>query len=73
MDIDQAIISKIERHERKATRAQVLKFAEIYNLDVEELIVAWLSDKVAYDLIEERNAEQILKVAEKKVKFFKNK
>jgi len=73
MELDQAIISKLERQERKASREQVLKFAEIYELNPDELIISWCSDKVAYELKEENNAEEILKVAETKVKYLKSK
>ena len=69
--IDQSIISKFEKGERKPTREQVLKFAEIYNLSENELIISWQSDKVAYDLMQENDAEEILKVAESKVKYLK--
>ena len=69
--IDQSIISKFEKGERKPSREQVLKFAEIYNLSQNDLIISWQSDKVAYDLMEENDAEQILKVAESKVKYLK--
>lgn len=69
--IDQSIISKFEKGERKPSREQVLKFAEIYNLSQNDLIIAWQSDKVAYDLFQEDDAEEILKVAESKVKYFK--
>lgn len=73
MEIDQAIISKFERGERKPTKEQVLKFAEIYNLNPDDLIVSWYSDKVAYELKSEKDAEKILKVAESKVKYLNNK
>ncbi len=73
METDQAIISKIERQKRKASREQVLKFAEIYEINPDELIISWYSDKVAYELREENNAEEILKVAETKVKYLKGK
>lgn len=69
--IDQSIISKFEKGERKPSRKQVLKFAEIYNLPQNELIISWQSDKVAYDLLLENDAEEILKVAEFKVKYLK--
>ncbi|HRU17063.1 MAG TPA: helix-turn-helix transcriptional regulator, partial [Bacteroidia bacterium] len=35
LDIDTAILSKIERGERKATREQITKLAEILELDKE--------------------------------------
>ncbi len=71
MDIDQAIISKFERGERKPTKDQVEKFAEFYELDKNYLITSWLSDKIAYSIIDEENAEDALKVAEEKVKYLK--
>lgn len=71
MDIDQAIISKFERGERKPTKEQVEKFAEFYNLDKNQLITTWLSDKIAYYVLDEENGEQALKVAEEKVKYLK--
>lgn len=72
VEIDQAIISKFERGERQPSKKQVLKFAEVYELNQEDLLISWFSDKVAYDLFEEVNAEKILKVAESKVKYLKS-
>jgi transcriptional regulator with XRE-family HTH domain len=71
LDIDQAIISKFERNERKPTKEQVLKFAEFYKLDKETLLVEWLSDKVANDLQYENLADKVLKAAEHKIKYNK--
>jgi len=72
LDIDQAIISKFERGERKPTKKQVLKFASFFKLDKDKILVAWLSDKVVYDLENETLAEQALKVAEKKIQYLKS-
>ena len=69
LDIDQAIISKFERNERKPTKEQVIKFANFYKLDKETLLVEWLSDKVAYDLKDENLADKVLKLAEEKLKY----
>lgn len=71
MDIDQAIISKFERGDRKPTKEQVGKFAEFYNLDKNQLITTWLSDKLAAYVLNEENGEEALKVAEAKVKYLK--
>lgn len=46
LEIDTALISKIERGERRLTRAQVIKLACFYNVTEEELLTLWLSDKV---------------------------
>lgn len=69
MDMDQAIVSKIERGERKPSKEQVIRFSKFYKLDEEKLLIAWLSDKVAYEIQDEDCAQKVLKVAEKKVKY----
>jgi len=69
LEIDQAVLSKIERNDRKATKQQVLKFSEIYKINKDKLLITWLSDKVAYDLLDEDLAKQVLVVAEKKINY----
>ncbi len=69
LDIDQAILSKIERGQRKATREQVVKLAEYFEVNKNDLLVAWLSDKLAYEVQDEALALQAMKVAEEKVKY----
>lgn len=46
LEIDTALISKIERGERRLTREQVVKLANYYKVTEEELLTLWLSDKV---------------------------
>ena len=72
LDIDQAILSKIERGKRKATRVQVLKLAEFFQLDEDDLLVNWLSDKIVVDLAGEMNALKVLQVAEEKITYGKS-
>jgi len=69
LEIDQAILSKIERNERNATKEQILKFSETYNLEEENLLVNWLSDKIYKNLENEEHALKALKVAEQKIKY----
>lgn len=71
MKLDQATLSKFERGERKPSKEQVIKFAEIYNLNEEELLISWYSDNIVNSLLEEKNAIKILQVAEQKVKYLK--
>jgi transcriptional regulator with XRE-family HTH domain len=71
LDIDQAIISKYERGERRPTKEQVEKFAEFYNLDKDKLVTSWLSDKIANEILYENNISEVLKVVEEKVKYYK--
>ena len=72
LDIDQAILSKIERGQRKPTREQVVKLAEYYKVKEKDLLVAWLSDKLVYDIENEQLALKALQMAEKKIKFKNN-
>jgi predicted nucleotidyltransferase len=67
--IDQAILSKIERGQRKATRVQVLKLAGYFKIKADDLLVAWLSDKIIYETRDEKVALKALHAAEEKVKY----
>ena len=71
LDIDQAIISKFEHGDRKPSKEQVILFAEFFKLDKEDLLIAWLSDRVVYDLKDETLADKVLKVAEQKIQYKK--
>ena len=71
VDIDQAILSKIERNERKPTKEILERLAEILKLDKNELLVQFISDKIAYEIANEDCASKVLKAAEKKVKYLK--
>lgn len=71
LDIDVAILSKMERGERKLTKDIVLKLAEIYGHNVDELLVLFLSDKIMYEIQDEDLGEKALKVAEQRVKYLK--
>lgn len=69
LDIDTAILSKIERGERKATKQQIIKLAEILEINKETLLVQYLSEKILYEIKDEEFGFQALKVAEKKIKY----
>ncbi|MFO7922815.1 MAG: helix-turn-helix domain-containing protein [Bacteroidales bacterium] len=71
LNIDQAILSKIERGHRKATRPQVEKMADYYDADLKEFLVAWLSDKIVYEIRGEVYAEEALISAESQVGYLK--
>jgi transcriptional regulator with XRE-family HTH domain len=71
LDIDVAILSKMERGERKLSKEVVLKLADIYKCNPEELLVLFLSEKIMYEIQDEDLGEKALKVAEKRVKYLK--
>ena len=72
IDIDAAILSKIERGERKARREQVVRIAEALEFDEKELMIEYLSENIAYEILQEDNANDILKVAESKINYLRN-
>ncbi|MCC7302800.1 MAG: helix-turn-helix transcriptional regulator [Bacteroidia bacterium] len=71
LDVDPAILSKIERGQRKPTKEQVIKLADYFKVNREDLIVAWLSDKIVYEVEDEEQAIKALHVAEQKIKYSK--
>jgi len=73
LDIDTAILSKIERGERKASKEQIIKLAEILELDEETLVVQYLSEKIIYEIKDEEFGGKALKVAEQKMKYISRK
>ena len=71
LDIDQAVLSKIENGKRDARRETVIKIAEYYDIDEKELLVAWLSDKMLSGIDDYNLALEAIKVAEKKISYKK--
>jgi transcriptional regulator with XRE-family HTH domain len=63
LEIDTALISKIERGERRLTRDQVIKLAKFYKVTDEELLTLWLSDKLLVTIENEPFAMQGLNKA----------
>ena len=73
LDIDQAILSKVERAQRKPTREQMIKLAAYFHVNENDLLVAWLSDKLVEEVEDEDIALKALQVAEEKVKYLTKK
>ena len=68
IEVDTALISKIERGERKASRLQVLEIAKLLKANEEELLTLWLADKIEATFVEEpKIAYQAMKIANKKL------
>jgi transcriptional regulator with XRE-family HTH domain len=73
LSLDPTILSKIERDERMPTKEQVKALADFYKDQKNDVIIAWLSDKLAYEVQDEDLALQAMQVAEEKVKYAKTK
>lgn len=72
MDTDTALLSKIERGTRKARKEQVEALATALNENKNELIKIWMADKIVDMIMYETNSEEILKIAEEKIKKLTN-
>lgn len=72
LKIDVALISKIERNERKPTREQVSKFSKLYKADEKELLLLFLAEKVLYEIGDDSLVMDVLKVAEEQLKYGKD-
>lgn len=74
LDIDPSLLSKYENSDRRPTKDLVEKMSSIYDIDKNELLTEWLSDKIVYETQEEDFALNALKIAEKKIEYItKNK
>lgn len=71
LDIDQAILSKIERGQRKITKQQVIQLAKFFGYSEKELLIAYLSDRIIYEIGEDEYAQEALRVAEEKIEYMK--
>ena len=67
IDIDQGLLSKIERGDRLPTKQQVVKLAQFFKVEENIFVLAWLSDKVVNDVEGEDLAKDALKIAEEKI------
>jgi len=68
LDVDTALVSKIERGEKTAKREHVLALAQLYSIDPDKLIALWLADQVSELVENEEQALQALKIAEQEIK-----
>lgn len=69
LQVDQAVMSKMERGKRKPTREQVEKLATYFGVNKKEMLIAWLSDRILYEIEGESLAVEALKAAEEKVAY----
>jgi transcriptional regulator with XRE-family HTH domain len=69
LEVDTALMSKIERGDRKPSKQQVIKIAEFLKADEDELLTLWLADRIESTIVEEpKFAYQAMKIANKTLK-----
>lgn len=69
LGIDQALVSKFESGARKPTKVQLKKLAQLLQLNEQELVVAWLKEKILYEIGDEDFALEALMAAEEELKY----
>ncbi|MFB3388502.1 Fic family protein [Flavobacterium sp. LAR06] len=69
LGIDQALISKFESGTRKPTREQISRLSQLLEIDFETLMIAWLKEKILYEIGGDEFALKALKVAEDEIKY----
>ena len=68
LEMDTALLSKIEKGQRHLKKEQIPLLAEILKADKDELITLWLADQV-FDVIKDENmADEALKSVSLKIK-----
>lgn len=68
LEMDTALLSKIERGERLIKKEQVSQIAAILKAATEELHTLWLADQVMDVLKDEKLADEALKTVSKNIK-----
>ena len=64
---DTAMISKFEKGERKPTRDQILSLSKVLDITEKDILICYLSDKIAAELINENVAKEVLETAKIKI------
>lgn len=68
LETDTAFVSKLEKGKKQPKREQVIKLANLLQIDQEELLSLWLADKV-YEVVKDENmADKALKTVSINIK-----
>jgi transcriptional regulator with XRE-family HTH domain len=73
LGIDTSMLGKIEKNNRRPSKTLLDKMATFFDVSERELTIAYLSDAVVYQVLEDEDfAAEVLKVAEEKVQYIIN-
>lgn len=67
LGIDQALISKFENGSRKPTKDQIIKLSNLLEIDFETLIVAWLKEKILYEIGQDKFAIKAINMVREEI------
>lgn len=68
IEVDIAQISRFEKGDRRPTKEQIVKLIDVLQLEKEEVLTLWLSNKIMNDIEGEEVALQALKMVQKRIK-----
>lgn len=72
LEVGDAYLSKIERNQKNLKKEHLKTISTLFKYSYEELETLWLANKV-YDIIkDEKNALEVLKVAEQELSYAKS-
>nr|WP_319401749.1 helix-turn-helix transcriptional regulator [uncultured Carboxylicivirga sp.] len=63
LDMDTAMLSKMERGDRFFKKEDILALSEIFNQNSKDLLVLWLADKIAKTIENEEYQAEALELA----------
>jgi len=69
LGIDSGALSKIENGKKSIDSKCLPKLAKVFSLDLEKLRDEFVSEKIAYDIISNSCNEEVLKLAEEKIRY----
>jgi len=69
ISIDSTLLSKLERNDRLPTREQVDLLSKFFKGESNDIIIAYLSDRIVYEVQDNKEAIEAIQVAEEKIKF----
>jgi transcriptional regulator with XRE-family HTH domain len=69
LNIDPSLLGKIERNERLPTKEFIKHVSDFYKINEKELLREFISDQIAYKVLDNEEGVKILKVAEQKIKY----
>ncbi len=73
LGVDSGALSKIENGKRKLDEKILPKISEIFKLNLDELKDEFISEQIAYKIYENNCTNNVLSLAEEKVKYIKQK
>lgn len=68
IDVDTALMSKLERGERRAQREHIIRITAVLKANEDDLIILWLADRINDVIQNEPLADKALKMINKEIK-----